>query len=236
MSPCPQAPGSASRLTKNSPFFADRGRAEVVRGRVDGLAEVLRSSPRPQLVLARRGDPDVEPALASGPIRGHVQAQAVRRLDRAAVQRRGVELRAVAADLVDLLRRRPGRAAPPLPPRPDSARPRCRVLRETFIGAPFRPSCPRPRRRRADSLASSASSRRERMASASSIENEMPCAFARADAPRRPGACVVRLGDAVAALAADEVVVGHRVADTASRRLSAGKRRASKRQEGSRWV
>ena len=58
-------------------------------------------------VARASGHPDVEAAPSAGPVRRDVQAQAVRRLDRAAVERRRVDLRAVAAHLVELLRRRP---------------------------------------------------------------------------------------------------------------------------------
>src|SRR5918994_6167198 len=46
MSPWPHAPGSASRLTKNSPCLPTGVGQKVVRRRVDGLAQILRSSPR----------------------------------------------------------------------------------------------------------------------------------------------------------------------------------------------
>src|SRR5215211_9097087 len=76
---------------------------EVVRRGVDRRGEVHGRSPR--LVDARAvRDPDVEESVPAGPVGRHVEAEPIRRLDRAAVERRGVQLGAVPPDLVDLLR------------------------------------------------------------------------------------------------------------------------------------
>src|SRR6185503_10391423 len=76
---------------------APNGRgAEIVGGRVDRLAQVLGRAPRVTFVLPV-GDPDVEvgPGISREPrtARGEVQAETVRRLDRATVDERRVQLR-----------------------------------------------------------------------------------------------------------------------------------------------
>ena len=61
-------------------------------GVLDRRAEVLRFPRRDVPMRSRRSHPDVEQAEATGAVRGHVQAQPVGRLDRAAVEERRVEL------------------------------------------------------------------------------------------------------------------------------------------------
>ena len=107
MSPCPQAPAvpPCSRRTGRSCRPAS-GRS---RPRPSSpLADVLRVSPR-RCSCRSPGDPDVEPTLTSRAVRGDIEAQPVRRLDRASILRRRVQLAAVAADGVDLVGRRPCR-------------------------------------------------------------------------------------------------------------------------------
>src|SRR5215217_5966410 len=91
---------------EQQPVAVQRRRAEVVRRGVDRLRQILGRAER-LVRVAPMGDPDVEAAVAAGTVRGHVQVSSVGRQDRAAVQRRRVQLRAVARDLVDLLGRRP---------------------------------------------------------------------------------------------------------------------------------
>ena len=101
-------------------FAADEEEALLAHGRwtevvgcgVDGLAEVRPAHPTGSPVARASRAPDVESALAAGAIGRDVQAQAVRRLDRAAVERRRVDLRAVTGHLVEFLCARPANADP----------------------------------------------------------------------------------------------------------------------------
>jgi hypothetical protein len=87
---------------------ADGDRAEVVGWRVDWLHQVHGRAEGGVHGRPVR-DPDVQPTEAVRAVRGQVQAEPVRRLDRAAVEERRVSRGAISGDLVELLRRLPGR-------------------------------------------------------------------------------------------------------------------------------
>ncbi len=74
----PQPAAARERLPahEEEATVLDRCRTEVVRGRVDGLAEVLGRAPR-GVAVRPVGDPDVEPAHTARTVRGHVEAAPV---------------------------------------------------------------------------------------------------------------------------------------------------------------
>src|SRR5580765_27543 len=69
---------------EEQPATAERRRAELVVGAIDGRAEVLHRPPGRVLVLSFR-DPDVVLPMPAGPVGGDEELLAVRRFDRAAV-------------------------------------------------------------------------------------------------------------------------------------------------------